>query len=74
LSASKNKSFNTCKRAGVSGHIPKVIGNMGVEYNPLWEDCESIKTSQREEIHIVGGRNFLVNQVFAWEGGQREER
>jgi hypothetical protein len=27
----------------VSGHIPKFIGHMGVEYNQLGEECKSIK-------------------------------
>jgi hypothetical protein len=39
---------------------------MGVEYTHLGEECESRKTSQREEIRMGGDNNF-THGVFVHE-------
>jgi hypothetical protein len=50
--------LNTCKRVGFSGHIKKITGNMGVEYNHLGEVCESSKQAKGRKFIWVGDNSF----------------
>jgi hypothetical protein len=47
LSVSKSQSLNTCKRVGVSGHIPKLLGTWGLSTIILGKSVIQERQSKR---------------------------
>jgi hypothetical protein len=68
----QSQSLNTCKRVGVSGHIPNLLGTWGLSTIILGKSVSQEK--KVEETNSYGlGQQFLVSQVCAWETRREQE-
>jgi hypothetical protein len=47
---------------------------MGVEYNHIWEECESRNSIQREEICMGGDNSFYTLCFLCMRSKQRERK
>jgi hypothetical protein len=66
IECSQSQSLNTCKRVGVSIHIPKLLGTWGLSTINLGK-CVSQARQAKEKKFVWVGTTVLNNQVFVHE-------
>jgi hypothetical protein len=59
IECSQSQSLNTCKRVGVSGHIPKLLGTWGLSTINLGKSV-SQASKPKEEICMGRDNNFYT--------------
>jgi hypothetical protein len=74
IECSQSQSLNTCKRVGVSGHIPELLGTWGLSTISLGKSVSQERKAKRGNLYGLG-QQFLESQVFVHgKKGEREER
>jgi hypothetical protein len=75
IECSQIQSLNTCKRVGVSGHIPELLGTWGLIKIILGKSVSQERQATREKIHMGWDKIFflLVKFVHGKKGESKKE-